>query len=45
MSSRPKPHGIRKPQACIKLLMAICSAVGQKVVDNRDALKALLAKP
>ena len=34
-----------KPQACIKLLMSICSSVGHKVIENRDALKALLAKP
>lgn len=33
-----------KPQACIKLLMAIVGAVGQKVVDNRDALKSLVSK-
>lgn len=35
----------QKPQACIKLLMSICTALGQKVIDNKDALKALLAKP
>lgn len=35
----------QKPQACIKLLMAICAGVGQKVTENRDALKALVAKP
>jgi CRP-like cAMP-binding protein len=34
-----------KPQACIKLLMGIVGAVGQKVVDNREALKSLVAKP
>ena len=33
-----------KPQACIKLLMAIVSAFGQKVVDNKDALRSLLNK-
>jgi len=33
-----------KPQACIKLLMAIVSAFGQKVVDNKDALRSLLTK-
>jgi CRP-like cAMP-binding protein len=32
----------QKPQACIKLLMSICTSLGQKVVDNRDALKSLL---
>ena len=31
-----------KPQACIKLLMGIVGAVGQKVVDNREALKSLV---
>ena len=35
----------QKPQACLKLLMAICSAFGQKVTENRGALKALIAKP
>jgi CRP-like cAMP-binding protein len=30
-----------KPQACMKLLMAICTQFGQKVAANRDALKAL----
>jgi len=34
----------QKPQACIKLLMSICSTFGQKVADNRDALKSLLSK-
>ncbi len=33
-----------KPQACMKLLMAIVSAFGQKVVDNKDALRSLLTK-
>lgn len=33
-----------KPQACIKLLMAVCSTFGQKVVDNKDALRSLLTK-
>jgi CRP/FNR family transcriptional regulator, cyclic AMP receptor protein len=33
-----------KPQACIKLLMAIVSTFGQKVVDNKDALRSLLTK-
>ena len=31
-----------KPQACIKLLMAICTRFGQKVADNKDALRSLL---
>ena len=31
-----------KPQACLKLLMGICSNFGQKVTENRDALRALL---
>lgn len=30
-----------KPQACVKLLMAICAQFANKVVSNRDALKAL----
>jgi len=34
----------QKPQACIKLLMSICSHFGQKVADNRDALKSLLSR-
>ncbi|MBX7114419.1 MAG: cyclic nucleotide-binding domain-containing protein [Myxococcaceae bacterium] len=34
-----------KPQACMKLLMGIVGAVGQKVVDNKEALKSLLGKP
>ncbi len=33
-----------KPQACIKLLMAIVSTFGQKVVDNKDALRSLLTR-
>jgi CRP-like cAMP-binding protein len=33
-----------KPQACIKLLMAICQQFGVKVMANRDALKSLLAR-
>ncbi len=33
-----------KPQACIKLLMAICTHFGQKVVANKDALKTLVGK-
>lgn len=34
----------QKPQACIKLLMAICTSVAGKVSENRDALKALVAR-
>lgn len=33
-----------KPQACIKLLMAIVSQFGRKLADNRDALRSLLPK-
>jgi CRP/FNR family cyclic AMP-dependent transcriptional regulator len=33
-----------KPQACIKLLMRICTTFGQKVVANKDAIKTLLGK-
>lgn len=32
----------QKPQACVKLLMGIVSAFGQKVMDNRENFKALL---
>ncbi|MBI3182293.1 MAG: cyclic nucleotide-binding domain-containing protein [Myxococcales bacterium] len=32
-----------KPQACLKLLMGIVSLFGQKVVDNKDAFKAMLS--
>jgi CRP/FNR family transcriptional regulator, cyclic AMP receptor protein len=34
----------QKPQACLKLLMSICSTFGQKVMDNREALRALLPR-
>jgi CRP/FNR family transcriptional regulator, cyclic AMP receptor protein len=34
----------QKPQACLKLLMAIVGAFGQKVQDSRGALKMLLSK-
>jgi CRP/FNR family cyclic AMP-dependent transcriptional regulator len=34
----------QKPQACLKLLMAIVGAFGQKVQDSRSALKLLLSK-
>ncbi|HVE87446.1 MAG TPA: cyclic nucleotide-binding domain-containing protein [Myxococcales bacterium] len=34
----------QKPQACLKLLMAIVGAFGQKVQDSRSTLKLLLAK-
>lgn len=33
-----------KPQACMKLLMAICSHFGMKVAANRDALRSLVAR-
>ena len=33
-----------KPQACMKLLMAIVTQFGQKVADNREALKSLLVR-
>jgi len=31
-----------KPQACIKLLMSIVSRFGQKISENKDALRSLL---
>ncbi|MBE2251541.1 MAG: cyclic nucleotide-binding domain-containing protein [Myxococcus sp.] len=31
-----------KPQACIKLLMAICTTFGQKIITTKDALKTLV---
>jgi CRP-like cAMP-binding protein len=34
----------QKPQACLKLLMAIVSGFGQKVQDSRGALKLLLSR-
>ncbi|MGQ0504740.1 MAG: cyclic nucleotide-binding domain-containing protein, partial [Myxococcaceae bacterium] len=34
----------QKPQACIKLLMGIVTAFGQKVLDNRDNFKGLLGR-
>lgn len=34
-----------KPQACMKLLMAICTQFGQKVAANKDALRSLAARP
>jgi CRP/FNR family transcriptional regulator, cyclic AMP receptor protein len=30
-----------KPQACIKLMMSICSHLGKKVAANKEALKSL----
>ena len=33
-----------KPQACLKLLMSVVSLFGQKVIENKDALKSLLTK-
>lgn len=34
----------QKPQACMKLLMGIVTHFGQKVRDNRDAMKSLVGK-
>lgn len=34
----------QKPQACLKLLMGICTAFAQKVAENRDAFRALLPR-
>jgi CRP-like cAMP-binding protein len=34
----------QKPQACVKLLMAIVAGFGQKVQDTRGALKQLLPR-
>ena len=31
-----------KPQACVKLLMAICKGFGEKVVENKPALRSLI---
>ncbi len=31
-----------KPQACIKLLMSICTHFGNKVIANKEALKSLV---
>ncbi|MFZ5442577.1 MAG: cyclic nucleotide-binding domain-containing protein [Myxococcota bacterium] len=33
-----------KPQACMKLLMAICTQFGAKVAANRDALRSLVSR-
>jgi CRP-like cAMP-binding protein len=33
-----------KPQACMKLLMNICTAFGQKVQANRDSLRSLVSR-
>ena len=33
-----------KPQACMKLLMSICTKFGEKVVENKDALKSLVTR-
>lgn len=33
-----------KPQACMKLLMSICTTFGQKVQANRDALRSLVSR-
>lgn len=34
----------QKPQACMKLLMAVVMHFGQKVRDNREAMKSLVAR-
>jgi CRP-like cAMP-binding protein len=31
-----------KPQACIKLLMAICTTFGKKIITSKEAIKTLL---
>ena len=33
-----------KPQACMKLLMAICSSFGAKVAANKEALRTLVSR-
>lgn len=33
-----------KPQACMKLLMAVCTQFGQKVSANKDALRSLISR-
>lgn len=33
-----------KPQACVKLLMAIVTGFGGKIAENRDALRSLVSK-
>lgn len=33
-----------KPQACMKLLMAICTQFGLKVAANKDALRTLVSR-
>ncbi len=33
-----------KPQACIKLMMTICTHLGQKMVANKETLKALVSR-
>ncbi len=33
-----------KPQACVKLLMAVMALFGQKLAENRDALKSLAGR-
>ncbi len=34
----------QKPQACLKLLMGVVSLFGQKLVDNREVFRSLLAR-
>ncbi|HZH04973.1 MAG TPA: cyclic nucleotide-binding domain-containing protein [Myxococcaceae bacterium] len=33
---------VQKPQACVKLLMAIVAQFGQKVMENRETFRSLL---
>jgi hypothetical protein len=33
---------VQKPQACMKLLMAIVTQFGQKIADGRELFKTLL---
>lgn len=35
---------VTKPQACMKLLMNICTSFGNKVQANREALRSLVAR-
>jgi CRP-like cAMP-binding protein len=36
---------VTKPQACMKLLMNICTSFGIKVQANREALRSLVSRP
>jgi CRP-like cAMP-binding protein len=35
---------VSKPQACLKLVMAICTQFGQKVAANRDVLRSFVVR-